>query len=185
VGIGVLAAVLIALVGPLAARLLGASGDVLDVSTEYLTVRAWGMPAVLWALAAVGILRGVRDMVSPLRIIAVVAVLTLAPVAPLAFSADPAVRSAASAALAVLALMLVPGAFAFAYDGILIGAGRYRELGGAIAVSLVMFAVAVTMVAAWWPQTLRLGLAGVWGALALWMLARAWIIGRIWARVAS
>ena len=48
---------------------------------------------------------------------------------PHAFTDDPAVISRATAVVLWLAALLVPGAVAFAYDGVLIGAGDYRFLG--------------------------------------------------------
>lgn len=56
------------------ARALGASGDVLGVATEYLQIRAVGIPMVLVALVAHGVLRGERDMVTPFRVVLVAAV---------------------------------------------------------------------------------------------------------------
>ena len=47
------------------------------------------------------------------------------------FSTDPAVISRATTGLLLLAVLLVPGAIAFAYDGVLIGAADYRFLGRA------------------------------------------------------
>ena len=328
--LGIVATVVLVVFGEAMARALGARDAVLDVAVEYLRIRALGMPAVLWALAALGILRGVRDMVTPLRIIAVaalanvlievvmvfglgwgvagaalstvvvqwvaviayaivtrphlaaarrridpveiralmnaggwlvvrvaalIAALTLgtaaaarlgeAPLAahqilstvflvaalsldalaipaqtligeatgsadeaaarhiarrilraagraavaialiviatawlvPMAFSSDAEVRSQATGALVVLAVLLLPGAYAFALDGILIGASRYRALGAAMAISLVVFAVALVLL---WP--VRFGLATIWVALAIWMAARAVITLGIWQR---
>ena len=54
-----------------------------------------------------------------------------APVLPHLFTGDEAVADRATAALWWLAAMLVPAAVAFAYDGVLIGAGDYRFLGRA------------------------------------------------------
>jgi putative MATE family efflux protein len=101
---------------------------------------------------------------------AVLAVLlaALSPVLPHAFSADPAVIARATAVLLWLAVAIVPGAIAFAYDGVLIGAGDYRFLGLAALAYLVAIAPLgiVTLVAG-------LGIAGIWGTYALWMVLRA------------
>ena len=53
----------------------------------------------------------------------------LSSVLPHAFTDDPAVIERATSALRYLALMLLPGAIAFALDGVLIGAADYRFLG--------------------------------------------------------
>jgi putative MATE family efflux protein len=318
--------------GPTAARALGAEGAVAEIAETYLGIRALGMPAVLLALAAHGILRGVRDLVTPLRIVAVAAlanvvievvmvfgfgwgvagaawstvlvqwlaalvylqvvrphlrdgqrrwdlseiavllgaggwlvvrvsallaaltvatgaaarlgeaslaahqilstvfmvaalsldalaipaqtliaeatgagdpararhigrrilraagiagiamaviVALLAPFAPILFSADSDVRSQATRALFVLAVVLLPGSYAFALDGIVIGSGRYRALGMAMIGSLIIFLIALVpiMGAA---TTATFGLAGVWAALAVWMLARAALTWWMW-----
>jgi putative MATE family efflux protein len=92
----------------------------------------------------------------------------LAPVLPHAFSDDPAVISRATAVLLWLAVAIVPGAIAFGYDGVLIGAADYRFLGLAALAYLVAVTPLgiVTLVAG-------IGIAGIWGTYTLWMLLRA------------
>jgi putative MATE family efflux protein len=63
---------LVALLAEPAARLLGGSGEVLDAAVTYLRISAIGLPFVLIAIAAHGILRGLADLRTPL-VIAVVA----------------------------------------------------------------------------------------------------------------
>jgi MATE family, multidrug efflux pump len=92
----------------------------------------------------------------------------LSPVLPHAFSDDPAVVSRATAVLLWLAVVLVPGAVAFAYDGVLIGAGDYGFLGlAALAYLLAISPLGVVTLVA------GLGIAGIWGTYALWMGLRA------------
>jgi len=335
--IGLALAGMIAVLGPTAARLLGAQGAVAEVAELYLGIRAIGLPAVLLALAAHGILRGVRDLVTPLRIVAAAALLNvvievvmvfglgwgvagaawstvivqwlaavvylhvvrphllgarrrldyreiaallgagswlvvrvgallaaltvatasaarlgeaplaahqilstvfmvaalsldalaipaqtliaeatgagdlaaarhigrrvlraaglagvatavivalLAPVAPMMFSGDGDVRSQATRALLVLAVILLPGSYAFALDGILIGSGRYRELGLAMIGSLIVFLVVVLPIMSA-DATVVVGLAGVWLALGVWMVARTVMTWRIWTHAVS
>jgi Na+-driven multidrug efflux pump len=93
----------------------------------------------------------------------------LAPVLPHLFSDDEEVISRAVAGLLWLAVVLVPGAIAFAYDGVLIGAADYRFLGrAAFLYLLVVIPIgAVTLI---YPQ---LGIAGIWGGLLVWMVIRA------------
>jgi putative MATE family efflux protein len=108
----------------------------------------------------------------------------LAPLAPLMFSADGAVRSQATGALFVLAVLLLPGSYAFALDGILIGSGRYRALGMAMIGSLVVFLVVVIPLMGA-GATVAAGLAGVWIALSVWMVARAVMTWWIWTTAVS
>jgi Na+-driven multidrug efflux pump len=102
--------------------------------------------------------------------VGIAAVLALAaPLVARVFTDDPAVVSRATAGLIVLAVLLVPGAVAFALDGVLIGAGDLRYLAFVLVVSLAVylpFALAVLAVP-------TLGIVGVWGALLIWMTVRA------------
>jgi putative MATE family efflux protein len=92
-----------------------------------------------------------------------------APLLARAFSADPAVVSRATVGLLILAALMLPGAVAFAYDGVFIGAGDYRFLGRAA----FGYLLAVVPLAALVLAVPGLGIAGVWGALTLWMVLRA------------
>lgn len=92
-----------------------------------------------------------------------------APVLPYVFTPDPAVIERATSAIWWLAALAIPGAIAFAYDGVLIGAGDYRFLGrAALGYTLLVapFGAAVLR----WPS---LGIAGAWCGLTVWMLVRA------------
>jgi putative MATE family efflux protein len=103
----------------------------------------------------------------------------LAPVLPHLFSDDGAVISRATGALWWLAVMLLPGAVAFAHDGILIGAGDYAFLGrAAFAYLVAVLPIAVLILAV--PS---LGIAGIWGGLLVWMIIRAVVNDRRTARV--
>jgi putative MATE family efflux protein len=98
-----------------------------------------------------------------------VGVAALAPVLPRVFSDDPGVVSRATAALLLLALLLLPGAVAFADDGVLIGAGDYRFLGvAAFAYLLAVVPIGIAVLA-----TPSLGIAGIWIGLTVWMALRA------------
>ncbi len=88
---------------------------------------------------------------------------------PQAFSDDPAVVSRATSALLFLAVLLLPGAIAFADDGVLIGLGDYQFLGrAAFGYLLAVAPIAVVVLA-----TPSLGIAGIWGGLVVWMALRA------------
>lgn len=93
----------------------------------------------------------------------------LAPVLPHLFTDDDAVVSRAVAGMWWLAAVLIPGAVAFAYDGVLIGAADYRFLGRAALLYLVAV-LPIGAVTLLYPQ---LGIAGIWGGLLVWMTLRA------------
>jgi putative MATE family efflux protein len=93
----------------------------------------------------------------------------LAPVLPHLFTDDDQVISRAVDGLWFLAVLLIPGAIAFAYDGVLIGAADYRFLGRAAFWYLIVV-LPIGAVTLLYPQ---LGIAGIWGGLLLWMIIRA------------
>jgi putative MATE family efflux protein len=88
---------------------------------------------------------------------------------PRVFTDDPAVASRATSALLLLAVLVLPGAVAFAVDGVLIGAGDYRFLG----VAALGYLVAVAPIAVAVLATPSLGIAGIWIGLVVWMVLRA------------
>jgi putative MATE family efflux protein len=96
-----------------------------------------------------------------------VAVTALRTVLPRLFTGDPRVASLAADLLWFVALLQPVNAAVFILDGVLIGAGDLRFLGGAMLGALVVFAPAALAVGALdWP------LAALWGALALFMVTR-------------
>jgi putative MATE family efflux protein len=97
-----------------------------------------------------------------------VALVALAPVLPHAFTDDPAVLERATTVVLWLAALVVPAALAFAYDGVLIGAGDYRFLG----LAAVAYLVAVAPLGVLTVVT-GAGIAGIWGSLGVWMVLRA------------
>jgi putative MATE family efflux protein len=101
------------------------------------------------------------------------ALAALAPVAPGWFTPDPEVVERATVAAWFLAGAMVPGAVAFAYDGILIGAADYRFLGRA---ALAMLGMLVPVGAAILLVD-GAGITAIWAALAGWMVVRA-AVGR-------
>ena len=50
---------------PYVTRVMGATGAVYDLSSQYIQVRLFGAPAVLLTIAAFGIFRGMQDMLTP------------------------------------------------------------------------------------------------------------------------
>ena len=122
--------------------------------------------------------RAISDRVFRLSFLAASAIAVvlalLAPVLPHVFSGDDAVISRATSALLFLAVLLLPGAIAFAGDGILIGAGDYRFLGiAAFCYLLGVIPIAVVVLA-----TPSLGIAGIWIGLIVWMCLRAVVNAR-------
>jgi putative MATE family efflux protein len=122
-----------------------------------LEARRVARRVVVLSLWTAGVLAGLLALASPL----------LARV----FSADEAVVSRATTGLLLLAVLLIPGAVAFAYDGVLIGAGDYRFLGlAAFGYLLAVAPIAVVVLAV--PD---LGIAGLWIGLIFWMIVRAFV----------
>lgn len=66
IGLGALVAVATALAAEPLCRLFGASESALGYATTYLRISAVGIPAMLVALAATGVLRGLQDTRTPL-----------------------------------------------------------------------------------------------------------------------
>ena len=93
----------------------------------------------------------------------------LSPLLPHVFTNDAAVIARATPALLYLAVLLLPGAIAFALDGVLIGAADYRFLGrAALAYLVAVLPIALVVIA--FPSA---GLAGIWIGLIVWMVLRA------------
>jgi putative MATE family efflux protein len=150
---------------------LALSLDALAVPAQTVVAEELGRGDVTTAAAVAK--RAVRlSIVTGATLGAVLAV--LAPLLPDLFTDDPAVADRATSALWWLSAMLLPGAIAFAHDGILIGAGDYRFLGRAAFGYLVAVApIGVAVLLA--PQ---LGIAGIWGGMFVWMLIRAFVNDR-------
>lgn len=120
------------------------------------------------ALAAEVARRATRLSLYTAAVLAVVVAAT-APLLPHLFTTDGAVIERATAALWWLAAVLIPGAAAFAYDGVLIGAADYRFLGRAA----LGYFVAVAPVGILTLAVPQLGIAGIWAGLLGWMALRA------------
>ena len=87
------------------------------------------------------------------------------------FSDDDAVVSRVLVGGLLLAVLQIPGAVAFALDGVLIGGHDTRYLGRAAVFNLIPFVPALAAVIAF-PS---LGIAGLWAAVLIWMTTRATI----------
>ena len=66
VGLGALTSVAVALAAEPLCRIFGASDDAIGYAATYLRISALGIPAMLVALAATGVLRGLQDTRTPL-----------------------------------------------------------------------------------------------------------------------
>jgi putative MATE family efflux protein len=67
-GLGAVLAVAGSALTPALVRLFGASPEVAEQATIYLSLSMWGLPAMLIVFAATGLLRGMQDTVTPLWI---------------------------------------------------------------------------------------------------------------------
>jgi putative MATE family efflux protein len=120
----------------------------------------------------------IADRVARLSIVvgaglAAVVALT-APFLPHLFTSDGEVITRATGALLLLAALLLPGAIAFAYDGVLIGAADYRFLGlAALGYLAAVVPLAIVLV-----SSPSLGVGGIWTALLAWMVLRA-VVNRL------
>jgi putative MATE family efflux protein len=104
---------------------------------------------------------------------------------PSVFTSDEAVREQLESVLIVLAVILPVTGWAFALDGVLIGAGDARFLAVGQAATLVVFLPAIAVVVA-----LNGSLAAVWWAYGAWMVGRAVMLvwrerGEGWAVVGA
>ncbi|MGE0057778.1 MAG: MATE family efflux transporter [Dehalococcoidia bacterium] len=86
---------------------------------------------------------------------------------PPLFTSDEAVREQLETVLIVIAVILPVTGWAFALDGVLIGAGDARFLAVGQAVTLIVFIPAIALVIA-----LDGGLNAVWWAYGIWMVGR-------------
>jgi putative MATE family efflux protein len=105
-------------------------------------------------------------------ITAVVLAVALAVAAwPLAhlFSSDSAVVARATVALILLGLLQPAAGMAMSLDGVLIGGADYRFLAKTAGVSALAFLPLAALTLA----VPALGIAGVWSAMVMWMVARA------------
>jgi putative MATE family efflux protein len=150
-----------------------------------LTLDALAVPAATFVADALG--RGDLDGAGRvasrcLRLSLVASVATAgfaivgSPFLPRLFSDDAGVRSAATVALLLCGLAQPLAALAFCFDGILLGAGDFAVLRTSMLLALIPFAVpaVATLI---WP---RLGIAGVWAAVAVWLGTRALLLARRW-----
>ncbi|MFH7322856.1 MATE family efflux transporter [Aeromicrobium sp. HA] len=119
--IGVVLGVLAALTaGPLGGA-LASSAQVADLTTQYLTIAAASIPAVLLVLAATGALRGVLDLRTPLVVMIAANVLNVMLTVALVYGADLGIRGAA------LGLVLAQWAAALALVGQVVRRSRAAQ----------------------------------------------------------
>jgi putative MATE family efflux protein len=150
-----------------------------------LTLDALAVPAQVFVGAALGradvddaIDVGARCLRLALRASVAVGLATVAlsPVLPYVFTGDTEVRHTATIALVVCGLLQPFAAYAFVYDGLLLGASDYATLRRAMLLALLAFVplAAVTL------ADHRLGITGIWLALTCWLAARTVLLSRRW-----
>jgi putative MATE family efflux protein len=151
-----------------------------------LTLDALAVPAQVYVGGALGrgnveeaVHIGARCLRLGLIVSVVVGVATMAlsPALPFVFTTDGAVRHVALLGLIVCGALQPFAALAFVYDGLLLGAGDYATLRRAMLLALLAFAplAVATLV------DHRLGIVGIWLALACWLAARTALLARRWS----
>ncbi|HZQ28128.1 MAG TPA: MATE family efflux transporter [Acidimicrobiales bacterium] len=115
-----------------------------------------------------------------------VVVIATSPVVPRIFTADGEVVHQATIALVLLGAMQVSGAVAFVLDGVLMGASDFRALQWITVAAGIAFLPFAAAVLHWH----RLGIAGIWVGLFVWMTVRALAIrarfnGEDWTALAA
>jgi len=122
--------VLIGMVFPLSSRIvtwMGPTGDMHTLAVSYFQIRLFGAPPVLLTIAAFGIMRGLQDMRTPLKIAVSLNTVNIILDAVLIFGLGPAPPlGVAGAALASVASQWVGAAWAVA--AIYAGPGLYRKI---------------------------------------------------------
>jgi putative MATE family efflux protein len=105
---------------------------------------------------------------------------------PHAFTADARVASRATTALVIVGALQLPGAILWVLDGVLMGASDFRFLQVSTTGALVAFLPVGAALLKWH----RLGIAGIWLGLAVWLSVRLAINysryrGSRWTEVAT
>lgn len=108
VALGVVVGLVIFVTAAGASAFMGARAEVLELAVRYLQIRSVGAPAVLIALAAFGVLRGLQDMLTPLWVVVGVngVNLLLDPILIFGWGAIPAYGVAGAAWASVVAQWL-------------------------------------------------------------------------------
>lgn len=96
-----------------------------------------------------------------------IGVVATARLVPHVFSADPRVLNVAAIGLAIVGVLQLPASAVFVLDGVLMGASDTAFLQWGMLGPLVVFAPL-----AWLVLHYRAGIAGLWAAMCVWMIAR-------------
>jgi putative MATE family efflux protein len=160
--------------------LVGLSLDALAVPAQVLVAEALGVEDRTRAVAAGSQMVRLGLAVSVgLGLLTVIA----APHLPALFTRDPTIRREGALAIAAVGATLPITSVAFTLDGALVGAADFRFLRRAMILALLAFLPGAALTLA----DHRVGIVGIWAALACWLAARAgqmawrWRSGR-WAR---
>jgi putative MATE family efflux protein len=143
---------------------LGLSLDALAIAGQAMVGRFLGAEDPHVARAAA---RRMIEWGIAVGVVFAIVLAALRPVLVPIFTADPDVRHLALQVLLIVAALQPLNAVVFVLDGVLIGAGDVSYLAVAMLSALVVYVPAAVAV-----LVLGGGLLWLWGALALWMLAR-------------
>lgn len=145
----------------------------LALSTDALAVAGQTLTATLLGSGDGAELRAILRRLTRMSLVVggalAVAVAALSPVLPHVFSSDRAIVHRTTVALLILAVMQLPGAIAFQWDGVLMGADDFGFLARAMAFTFVCCAPLLLFVR----SHTSVGITGLWGALLVMMIVRA------------
>ena len=145
----------------------------LALSTDALAVAGQTLTATLLGSGDSDELRAIVRRLTRMSLVVggalAIGVAALSPVLPHIFTGDRAIVHRTTIALLILALMQLPGAIAFQWDGVLMGANDFGFLARAMAITFVCCAPLLFLVR----SHRSVGISGLWGALLVMMIVRA------------
>jgi Na+-driven multidrug efflux pump len=100
-------------------------------------------------------------------VLAIALVILATPLSKL-FTDSSQVQAETATALLVMAVVMMPASFAFAWDGVLIGASDFKFLAWALTGVVLGFAPVL-----WWVYQTQQGVSWLWVALGWWLFLRA------------
>ena len=138
-GLGLVLAVALSLAGPQLLGLYGGSPEVTAQAVSYLRIACWGLPMLLVMLASTGVLRGLKDTRTPLRVAITMNLVNIALNALLIYGLGMGLRGSAIGTLvaqffgsSVLAVVVLRGAIAAGTPLRVSGAGVLASARGGV-----------------------------------------------------